>query len=430
MDRLFEMATRVSDQAEIYAVDGRADGISFENAQLKDIESSMQSGLSLRIIKDGKLGFAYTKNLIDREELVRNALDSLKGEVEGLFGFPHTRDLPALDTYNPSIESLTNSDMVDECGRVCEILSQKTKGQLNVSAHRAVSNMRIMNSSGTDLSRKSSVYALYAQILYPYSYASLHRSHIAKAFTRAPDVYIDYLADTYSRSVKEVTPGPGRMKVLFLPETVYVLLWRLQGAANGVSIYQNISPLAGKIGEKIFDENFTVYNEPLNDSLPGARAFDDEGTPCCRFPIVEEGVLKNFYYDLYFAQKLKASPTGHGFRGSISAKPVPSLSHLTIARGKTSFSDLMRSIDRGVIIASALGAHSGNIPNGDFSIGISPGLYVEKGEIVGHVKDAMAAGNIYNTLKHIVAIEDKLSPGSGGNFPALLFDNINVTVKQ
>lgn len=430
MERLFEMATKVSDQAELYAVDGRGDGISFENAQLKDIESSMQSGLSLRIIKDGKLGFAYTKNLIDREELIRNALDSLKGEVEGLFRFPDTRDLPSLDTYNPSIETLTNSEMVDECRRVCEILSEKTRGQLNISAHRAMSNMRIMNSSGTDLSRKSSVYALYVQILYPYSYASLHRSHVSKAFTRAPDPYLDYLADTFNRSVKEVTPGAGRMKVLFLPETVYVLLWRLQSAVSGVSLYQNVSPLAGKIGEKIFDQKLSVYNEPLNDSLPGARAFDDEGTPCSRFPVIEEGVLKNFYYDLYFAQKLKAAPTGHGLRGSISAKPVPSLSHLTIDRGTTSFRDLVSSIDRGVIVASALGAHSGNIPNGDFSIGISPGLYIDKGEIVGHVKDTMAAGNIYDTLKDVTAIEDTLYPSSGGNFPSLLFDNITVTTKR
>ncbi len=230
--------------------------------------------------------------------------------------------------------------------------------------------------------------------------------------------------------MREVTPDGGKMKVLFLPETAYVLMWRLQSAASAVSIYQNISPLAEKTGEKIFDEKFSVYNEPLNDSLPGARAFDDEGTPCRRFPIVEKGALKNFYCDLYFAQKLKTIPTGHGFKGSVSSKPVPSLSHLSISPGNISFPDLLKSIDRGIIIAGALGAHSGNIPNGDFSIGLSPGLYVEKGEIIGHVKDAMAAGNIYDTLKNIVAIEDTLYPGSGGNFPSLLFDNINVTTKK
>ena len=48
----------------------------------------MQSGFSLRIIKDGRLGFAYTKNLLNSEGLLHQALDSLKGQVEAPFDFP------------------------------------------------------------------------------------------------------------------------------------------------------------------------------------------------------------------------------------------------------------------------------------------------------------------------------------------------------
>ena len=53
MERLMEMAGKVSDQAEVYALDQTTDGVSFENGKLKDIESSLQSGVSLRLIKDG-----------------------------------------------------------------------------------------------------------------------------------------------------------------------------------------------------------------------------------------------------------------------------------------------------------------------------------------------------------------------------------------
>jgi len=430
MEQLFEMVKKVSDKAEIYSMDTRADNVSFENAHLKDIESRIQSGVSLRIMKNDILGFAYTRNLINRRELIQNALDSLKGGVDGVFDFPYTKDLPALNTYDTSIENLSNPAMVEECRRVCELLSQKTEGQLNVSSHRSVSGIRIMNSSGTDLSLKSSAYILNTQILYPYSYSSLHRPLISKAFKKAPDEYLGYLTDIYNRSIKEVVPDGIKTNVLFLPETAYVLIWRLQSATNSQSIYQNISPIADKIGETIFDEKLSIFNEPSDDSLPGARSFDDEGIPCRRFPLIEKGVLKNFYYDLYFAQKLKTPPTGHGFKSSLSSKPVPSINHLSISPGNTPFSGLVRSIDKGIIIAGALGAHSGNIPNGDFSVGVSPGLYIEKGEIVGHVKDAMAAGNIYDILKNIVERENMLHPCSGGNFPSLLFDNITVTVKK
>ena len=430
MEQLLEIAKKVSDKAEVYSTDSRGDSVSFEDAHLKDVQSSMQSGICMRIIKNNTLGFAYTKNLVNREELAKNALDSLKGGVEGLFELPLTKDLQSLDTYDPLIEPLTNSAMVEECSRVCEFLSHRTKGQINISAYRSISSKRIINSSGTDLPLKSSAYILNAQVLYPYSYASLYRTLKSKSFKKASDEYLDYLVDTYNLSMREVTPDRNKMKVLFLPETIYVLMWRLQSATGGLSLYQNISPVAEKMGERIFDEKLSIFNEPPDDSLPGARAFDDEGTPCSRFPVIERGVLRNFYYDLYFAQKLKTPPSGHGFKGSVSSKPVPSLSHLTILPGNTSFSGLVKSIDSGIIIAGALGAHSGNIPNGDFSIGVSPALYIEKGEIVGNVKDVMVAGNIYDTLKNIVEIENTLHPCYGGTFPSLLFDNLKVTIKK
>jgi PmbA protein len=343
MEQLLEMAKKVTDKAEVYSTDSRGDSVSFEDAHLKDVQSSMQSGICLRIIKNNTLGFAYTKNLVNREELVTNALDSLKGKVEGFFELPLTKDLQSLDTYDPLIETLTNSAIVKECSRVCEFLSHRTKGQINISAYRSISSKRIINSSGTDLSLKFSAYILNTQVLYPYSYASLHRTLKSKSFKKASDEYLNYLVDAYNRSIREITPGKNKMKVLFLPETVYVLMWRLQSATSGMSIYQNISPVAEKIGEKIFDEKLSIFNEPLNDSLPGARAFDDEGTPCSRFSVIERGVLRNFYYDLYFAQKLKTSPTGHGFKGSVSSKPLPSLSHLAILPGNTSFPGLERS---------------------------------------------------------------------------------------
>ena len=48
MERLMEMAKRVSDLAELYAIDEKETKVSFENGKLKDIESSIQSGISLR----------------------------------------------------------------------------------------------------------------------------------------------------------------------------------------------------------------------------------------------------------------------------------------------------------------------------------------------------------------------------------------------
>ncbi|MCL0064069.1 TldD/PmbA family protein, partial [Dehalococcoidia bacterium] len=257
-----------------------------------------------------------------------------------------------------------------------------------------------------------------------------------KHFEKTPDEHLNFILHTYNKSLKEVSPRGGKMKVLFLPDTMYSLIWRLQSATNGKNIYEKKSPVSEKLGQEIFNRQLTIYNDPLNDDIPGARSFDDEGTPCRYFPVVENGILQNFYYDLHYAAKLKASPTGHGFRSamwggdSIATKPTPSLDHLFIKPGDKSLSELIKSIDCGIIIAGVLGAHSGNIPNGDFSMGLSPGLYVENGEIVGNVKDAMVAGNIYEVMKNVLAIEDTLYPAMMGTFPAILFDSVSVATKS
>ncbi|OPX18363.1 Zn-dependent protease [candidate division WOR-3 bacterium 4484_100] len=432
MDKLIKLAEKCCEKVEVYSLDEHLNRINFENGRLKEIETSIQSGVALRIIKDNKLGFAYTKNLQDREGLIENALNSLKGGVQAEFDFPETKNLPELKSYDESIEELSNETVVKECERVVKKISERSKGQVNITAIIDYFKIRILNSSGTDVATRISNYYLRTSLLFPNSYASIERILQDRKFVHTPDDYIDYIVDTYNRSSKEVSPPGGRMKVLFLPETLYVLLWRIAYATSAESIYRNASPAVNKIGKKIFHEDFTLINDPLNEDFGPARAFDDEATPTQMLPIIENGVLKNFYYDLNYAQKMNKKSSGNGFKTGrwesekIAIKPGPALEHLFITPGKASFSEILSSIDQGIIVAGALGAHSGNIPNGDFSIGLAPGLYVKDGRIVGRLKDAMVAGNIYEVLQNVIAVENRVYPGMVGYFPAILFDNVNV----
>lgn len=436
IEKLLEIGKKYADEVEVYQINYNASSVSFENGILKDIESTIQSGLSLRIIKDGLLGFSYTKNLLDPEAFVKNAVDSLKGEVRVNFSFPERKNLKSLNTYDPEIEALSNTKMVEEGQRVSEILSEATKTQINVIINKVVSEIRILNSRGVDYTARSSIYYSYAAAMYPGSYSSVVRMVADKKYKEFSKEDLDYMIFLFNNSKNEVKPKSGKMKVLFLPNTMYVLIWRLTYATNGKNIYEKTSPLIDKIGSQIFDDSITIYDNPLDDSLPGARSFDDEGVECKVLPIVESGVLKNFYFDLYYGSKLNVESTGHGYKATdwgqenIRVRPSPSLEHLHMVPGDKDFYAMIKSMDRGIIVSQALGAHSGNIPNGDFSIGLSPGIYVENGEIVGHVKDAMVAGNIYEVMKNVVYIENKTYLSNMGVFPSVIFDNVSVAIKD
>ncbi|MGB3092446.1 MAG: DNA gyrase modulator, partial [Candidatus Zixiibacteriota bacterium] len=148
MEQLLQMAKKVCDKTEIYSIDYADNSVFFENAKLNNMDSKFQSGLSLRIIKDGKLGFAYTRNLTNRQEFLQNALDSLKGGVEAAFDFPLTRKLPQLDTFDSSVESLSTEKMVGECARVCDLFKSETDAEIEMAASANTGSIRIMNSAG------------------------------------------------------------------------------------------------------------------------------------------------------------------------------------------------------------------------------------------------------------------------------------------
>ncbi|KPK63845.1 PmbA [candidate division WOR_3 bacterium SM23_42] len=436
MDRLMTLAKSHSDQVELYFLEKSQNSIDFEDAELNDIKSTIQSGITMRIIKDHKLGFSYTKNFHNEKELVENAVDSLKGGVEARFDFPLNKTALTLNTYDSAIEQATNTRIVNECKRIYSFMPQKTNGQVNIGAVTATTKIRIMNSAGTDLLTKMSHYFITVSILYPGSEAGLFRSLAFKSFEKTDDQYLSDLAELYNKGERELEVTGGRMKVLFMPETLYALIWRLQSATNGESLYHQQSPLVDKLGEKIFDEQLTIIDNPLDDTKPHARAYDDEGIACKELSIVDKGVLNNFHYNLYYASKMNTEPTGHGFKTSrwpgdtISMKPSPVLRHLTIRPGGKEFWQLVQDIDRGIIVCGALGAHSGNIPNGDFSIGLAPGLYVEKGEITGRVKDAMISGNIYDVMQRVIDIENRVHAAYTGYYPAVLFGDVNVATKS
>lgn len=427
MERLLEIAKKQADAVTVFSLSRAADDVTFSNARLKSVDTDLNSGTALTLVKNGKQGFAFTRNLIDREGLVRDALAALAGGVESAGDLPQPVKLPRLDTA--AEQAGGNSLLVDECRRMTDYLSSRVKGQVNVAATRITDEQRVLTSTGVDARCLSTDYGAHAAVLYPGTNANIARGISTKAFTPFPEQDLRFIADTYNASEKEIKPESGRTRVLFLPFTAYALIWRLIEATHARNVYEKVSPLTGRIGEQVLSEKLTLKDEPLDDSLPGARAFDDEGTPCRGLMLFERGVLKAFYNDRFYAHKTGTEPTGHGWRSGVTSPPEPSLAHLRLVPGEHSFEAMLKLMGRGVVGVMALGAHSGNRLNGDYSIGLAPGLWVEGGAIVGVVKDSLVSGNVYDDLKKVIAVEDRAHNGPMGRLPSLLLDDVSFTAR-
>ncbi|RKZ10043.1 hypothetical protein DRQ25_04240 [Candidatus Fermentibacteria bacterium] len=436
MKKLLDIAAKASDQAEVFSIRNDSSSLEMRNGKPSDMSASIQSGYALRILKDGRIGTAYTKNLLNREELVSNALDSLKGRVEAGFSFPGPSEIPESWLPDESVSCMGFHDLHSRSRAVLDYLSRKIDGQIDVNSGRGVQDMSIMNTSGLDVSRKSSFMYIFTSLLFPNTETAIRKLYQSRKAADFPVEELDALADLYASGLPEVSIPTGRMKVVFTPDTMYTILWRLSQAASGKSFYNSVSPLQNRRGEKVLSEKFTLYGDPTDPLEVDQHFFDDEGVPARKHTIFDKGVFGNLILNLDYASKLGEEPTGTGYRGgmwggeTVALAPAPSLSCSRIAPGNVSFEDMIRSIDRGVVVFGVLGAHSGNILNGDFSVGLDPGFYVENGEIKGRVRDGMVSGNVYDVLNNIESVENRLHVSyAGGMYPSILLDDVSVAAK-
>jgi PmbA protein len=176
-------------------------------------------------------------------------------------------------------------------------------------------------------------------------------------------------------------------------------------AFNGKIVLQGASPIANRLGEQVFDPKIWLYDDPTLAYRPNSRPCDDEGVPSQRTPLIEEGRVASFFYDLQTAALAGTKSTGNGNRNG--GLPSPSPTTLTIAPGGTSFDEMIGDIKEGLVIEQLMGAEQGNILGGDFSGNVLLGYKIESGKIVGRVKDTMVSGNVYQVLKEGIAIGSK-----------------------
>lgn len=431
MKELIASAAGTGADFEIYSRSLELKSVVVENSEVKGIEASLTSGVSLRLLKDGKSGFSFTRNLINPDVLVRNAVASLKGGVDARFLFPATRTYANVKTHSENAVRTSADDLVAESLRIRDLLTGKSGEQINSGAQLFITECRLINSAGTDVSWKESNVEISGSIV---SRGGSTYSAVDVGFDLHPmsGASLENVLRLYEADHVETRPVAGKHKVLFMPRAMNTILWRLQSGTSGQSLHQGISPLAGKMGEKSFSDILTLRNNPLNDSIPGARAVDDEGVPCSDFALIDRGVFKGFYYDLNYSTKANVAPTGNGFRRTmwgvdpIMVRPQPYLGHLYFDKGEKSFDELLKDMGTGIVVFGALGEHTGNIPNGDFSIGLSLGLFVENGRIAGKCKDTMISGNVYDIMKRAVAVGSESEPAYSNN-PPVLFDGVDVS---
>jgi PmbA protein len=202
---------------------------------------------------------------------------------------------------------------------------------------------------------------------------------------------------------------------------------------SALNVQENRSLYKGKIGNQVANEIVSVVDDGTLPEGFGTTKIDDEGVPRQKTPIIEKGMLTNILYDNYTAKREKRESTGNASRqGRVTAayanQPTIRPSNLVLLPDEGSLEDLIRELKDGVLIRGSLtGALHSNVITGDFSVSADNAFKIENGEVAFPLKACTVAGNLYETLNHVMAVGNDSK--SFGNFvcPSLIVDKIVVS---
>jgi PmbA protein len=433
VEEILARAKKVAEEAEVFMVTSEETPVSFEANRLKHIESKESRLVALRIIKDGRVGYALSTDPEDRESLVSAALATAEFGTKAAFTFPSRIDYPAVSVFDPATSGVSLETMVGLGEKLIGLVRGHSPEVLcSAEVAKETASTRILNSRGGEVAYRETAFVIgvFGQLIRDTDMLFVGE---AESFCR-PITEVNKIAGTIIRQLelaRNLATAPSRkLPVIFTPNGVTsAMLGPLAAAFNGKTVLQGASPIGNRRGEMVFDKKLSLFDDPTIAYQPQSRPADDEGVPSRRTALVQEGVVAGFFYDLQTAGMAGTTSTGNASRPSGSL-PTPAPSALVVSPGQTSFDDMVSDIKEGIVIEELMGADQGNILSGVFSGNVLLGYKIENGKIVGRVKDTMVSGSIYELLKDITALgSDAKWVGGSVYTPSIYCPSLSVASK-
>jgi len=434
-------------EAEAFVFDTRSTSVEIERGEIKTSSNITDVGLAVRAISNGKIGFAYT-NALNREEIEKTAKKAVSASTASLKDknwrrLPEKKRYPTVkNTYDKRILEVTSDKAVEFCQKMITVSADVDKRVLAAFGGTELSSQEgaCVNSNGVEVQDKGTFLVCYLGTM---ARSESQVSPVCSSFkaTRTYKPEPEWVAKEAARLAADalnVGKGEaGKFPVLLDPQALQAILtYTFIQSIRGDIVHRGRSIFKDKTGKKIASTNISIYDDgTLAGGLYTGKT-DMEGVPRQRTPIIEDGVLRKFIYDNYWARLDKKESTGNAGRGGGKLNlpaycTVPSITptNIVLKPGTASEQELLKEIRKGYYVRSVQGAHQSNPETGDFSVALAPAWKIEKGEIKHAVKGTMIAGNAYQMLQKISLIGKDAR--QVGNFiaPKVVASELNIISK-
>lgn len=437
-DAVLDEARRAARHAEVYAEELERTQVAFEANHLKLVQSRESAGLALRLIANGRVGFSSLTGEGDPRTVVAGALEVAPFGAEARFTFPGPAETPTVALTDPAVPAMSVEEMVDLAQSVVDGLLRRNPALLcGVSVDRRRYRVRLLNTAGGGAAYEKTLLAVSADANWTRETSQgadildVWESQSWCSRALGPAAVVESVAHRLGLAPATVPIATGEMPVVFTPAGfAATLIGPLRTALNGKTVLQGASPLGDKLGQPCFDPRLTLTDTPLLDYAPRSRPVDDEGLPSRPTPLIEAGVVRAFLYDLQTAGLAGVASTASASR-SVDSLPAPDATALVMAPGDADLDAMLSDVREGLLVDQVMGSWAGNQLSGDFSGNVHLGFKIERGKVVGRVKDSMVAGNVYQALRQLAAVGRERRWVSGGSLllPHVCIAGLKVSTK-
>lgn len=422
---LSELSSRGADAADVYLQHLRRNSISLEDGLISKASSTVDQGAGLRVVVGDQVGFAFTEDLsaesiaaaartaasIASGSAARVPTRFADGKVPRFYDIPVAwsavgvdRKLPLLRKVeelarkaDPSITKVSVSWTDEEekvliatlDGRIVVDTRPNTRLWVNVTAERG----GVRQSGSSNLAARQGIDWYTEERLQQVAKEAVDRTLILFEAKRPP---------------------AGELPVVLAAGASGILLHEAVGHGmeadfnrKGTSIYSEM------IGKKVAPDFVTIVDDGTVLNERGALNVDDEGNPCERTVLVDNGILASYLHDSISARHYKLASTGSGRRESFRHTPMPRMRCTYMEDGPHTREEIIASVKNG-IVAETFTNGQVQIGAGDFTFYIKNGWLIEDGKITAPIKDVNIIGNGPEALRNVTMAANDARLDTGG----------------
>lgn len=435
-EKVLQMAGQKSGAlSEVFLLDAEDKRIEVSGGAVENMKIAQERGLGLRIIQDGRLGYAYTSDLGEAalakvvEQALHNAGQTERDEYWELPGPPSYQPMELYDgeTFRVPIDEKIKMalQMEDAAKALDKRITLVEKAVYQEADYRTF----ILNSKGLIGEYRGSYCGIYAVAVgseQEDSQTGLGMQFALKYSELDPQRIGREAAEKAVRMLGAQSIASATLPVVLDPYIGTNFLGVLQTALSGEAVLKGKSFYRGKEGRQVAGKLFTVIDDGAMPGRLGSSPFDGEGVPSEKTVLIDEGKLTGLLHNLYTAKKSGAASTGNSVRGSYKSTPEVGATNFYIAAGAASPQDIIGEITKGLYVTDVLGMHTANPVSGDFSLGAA-GLLIENGKLTRPVKGIAIAGNLQEMLSDVDAVGSDLTFFTTKGAPTLRIKKMSIS---